>query len=272
MKIHKSVALVTMMAVNFSPIGFVFAESTMVESDYLQRREEIKINVSQSQVKLKENRTLPVGEKKDVAALKKKLLGQELQRLDNRIELSRHRVLKTEYTDKKEAQKVLDVLKKREKWVSDIQDSLAKVEAGAPGKPLQQLLDQVNKQWNEEGESAKFKRTIAQTKILRTNELILASEKLIASLELEVKRLQDKSIPVESLKGNIAEAKTHLKASRTNKEAASKEIIKVNANAQPLRAAIEESNRLIRESNSSLRKMQAFMTKAAQDAKAVKTK
>ena len=134
------------------------------------------------------------------------------------------------------------------------------------------MLDQVNKQWNEEGESAKFKRTIAQTKILRTNELILASEKLIASLELEVKRLQDKSIPVESLKGNIAEAKTHLKASRTNKEAASKEIIKVNANAQPLRAAIEESNRLIRESNSSLRKMQAFMTKAAQDAKAVKTK
>jgi chromosome segregation ATPase len=201
-----------------------------------------------------------------MAKAEKALLTAELQRLDNRIELSRGRILKTEYADKKEKQKLLDTLATRQKWVKDLRSGLEKVDVARDRKKLQYMVTKITNEWNLD-QNVKFRRTLLDTKILRTDEVIEKSEKIIAQLEAEVTRMQNKGLETEEVKAHIASARTHLKDSRNDRAKVSATVKKITPQETGVKAVAQEARRQLKSSQNNLKKMEGQLVTATKKVK-----
>ena len=180
-----------------------------------------------------------------IAQAGKKLLKQELARLDGRIEIARSRVMRAKNIDTKEKERLLQTLDKRDGWISDLTAKLGSITPGKGTKETQQLAEQIRKAWNEEGQEAKFRRTLLETRVLATDNVITLAQQLIKDLEADSTKLKGKEAKIAEINQYLSEAKSHVETSQKARKEAMAKLKSIDENP-------EQANRIVKSGRAQL--------------------
>ncbi len=190
--------------------------------EYLKRRQEIRTKIISLQTDLKELRSHPASEnERERNATKKKLLQQEMERLTNRIEYARTRLMKADHISKEEKNRVLSDIETTKAWIEELNKAISKINPQEPKsrENLQKLTERIQKEW-EERQKVKFRRTIGQSRILGAEELTEKAGDLIKNLEQELSTLERKGIDTQNIRNEIEEAKNQFSMAKEKQKLA----------------------------------------------------